>query len=76
MPSSIGAHSTSEIADNLSEISTLSTAELLKNPSHLLSLVKDSPNQLMKKVHEIGFSIFQSIKQLSNLTEYRNIYKK
>ena len=79
MPSSIGcvsALSTSGICDNLSDISALSASGLLKNPQNLIGSIKDNPTIFVKKVHEIGFNIFQSIKQLSSLSEYRNIYKK
>ena len=30
----------------------------------------------MKKIHDVGFNIFQSIKQMFSLAEYRNLYKK
>ena len=36
----------------------------------------DNPSEFMKKIHDVGFNIFQSIKQMFNLAEYRNLYKK
>ena len=42
----------------------------------LLNLVPHETQKLIPKINQIGFNIFQQIKILSSLCQYRNVYKK
>lgn len=42
----------------------------------LLNLVPHQVQKLIPKINEMGFNIFQEIKILSSLCQYRNVYKK
>ena len=45
------------------------------SPQQILSSLS-SPDQFVNHIHEMGFSIFHSLKQIFNLADYRNILKK
>lgn len=42
---------------------------------NLINLISE-PQLMNKKIHEVGYGIFQTIRHLANLSEYKNVYKK
>lgn len=41
-----------------------------------LILLLNDPKKANKKIHDLGFGVLQAVKELSNLCQYKNVYKR